>query len=148
MRIRPILLLSLIPLLFLQLAHSEITLAPIFKDHAILQRDKPVPVWGRASAGEKLVATFHGQSLNTTVDGTGRWIAYFEPMPASAESAELVVTGSETVVVKDVLVGEVWLASGQSNMEWPVSYLREDEKQIASIDLPFLRQLKIEHTVA
>lgn len=129
-------------------ARSEITLAPIFKDHAVLQREKPLPVWGRAEIGEKLAITFGGQTLNATADGAGRWIVYFEPMPANSEPAELVVTGKETVVVKDVLVGEVWLASGQSNMEWSVSSLRDDEKAIASIDLPLLRHLKIERTVA
>ncbi|MEO6002623.1 MAG: sialate O-acetylesterase [Opitutus sp.] len=130
------------------LAHAGITLGPGFKDHAVVQRGKPLPVWGQATPGEKLVVTFRGQTLNTTVDANGRWIVYFEPFDASAEPAELTIAGTETVVVHDVLVGEVWLASGQSNMEWPVSSLQDDEKQIAQTDLPNLRHLRIEHTVA
>jgi sialate O-acetylesterase len=148
MQIRLTRLSSLTLLLVPLLAHAEITLAPIFKDHAIVQREKPLPVWGRGTPGEKLTITFHDQSLNTTIDSAGRWIVYFEPLEASAEGAELVVTGKETIVVKDLLVGEVWLASGQSNMEWPVSLVNNNEKQVAAVDLPLLRHLKVERTVA
>jgi sialate O-acetylesterase len=148
MQIRLTLLSSLTLLFFPLLAQAEITLAPIFKDHAIVQREKPLPVWGRGTPGERLTITFHGQTLNTTIDSDGRWIVYFEPLAASAEGAELVVKGKEAVVVKDVLVGEVWLAAGQSNMEWPVSHVNDTEKQIAAIDLPLLRHLKVERTVA
>lgn len=148
MQIRPTLL-SRLPLFLLPLlGQAEITLGPIFRDHAIVQREKPLPVWGRGPAGEKLTVTFRGQSLNTTIAGDGRWIVYFEPLEASADGAELVVKGKETVVVKDVLVGEVWLASGQSNMEWPVSHVNPDEKRIAAIDLPLVRHLRVEQTVA
>jgi sialate O-acetylesterase len=130
------------------LAQSEIILAPIFKDHAILQRDKPLPVWGRATPGEKLTVTFQHQAFNTTADGDGRWMVYLAPLAATWEGAELRVTGNETVVVKDVLVGEVWLASGQSNMEWPVSRVHDDEKPMTTVELPLLRHLTIERTVA
>src|SRR4051812_13156367 len=148
MRIRLLLLCKFVVLLVPLLTRGEITLGPIFKDHAIVQRDKPLPIWGRATPGEKVTVTFRGQSLNATADTNGRWIVYLEPLPATAETADLVVSGGETVVVKDVLVGEVWLASGQSNMEWPVSSLRDEEKQIAAVDLPYLRHLRIDHEVA
>jgi sialate O-acetylesterase len=149
MRIRRILLFSLTIALLPFAGRSEIILGSIFKDGAILQREKPIPVWGRAQPGEKLTITYREQTLNTTVDAAGRWIAYFEAMPGSTEPADLVVTGKDTSVsITDVLVGEVWLASGQSNMEWPVSLLREDEQQIANIDLPLVRHLKVERVVA
>ncbi|MEO7598018.1 MAG: sialate O-acetylesterase, partial [Opitutus sp.] len=77
------------------------------------------------------------------------WIAYFEPMAASTDPNDLIVTGKDSnALISDVLVGEVWLASGQSNMEWPVALLRDDEKETAMIDLPLVRQLKVEHEVA
>ena len=148
MRPRPILFASLSLFLIPLLAQSEIILAPIFKDHAVVQRDKPLPVWGRATAGEKLAVTFRDQTFNTTADADGRWIVYFAPLAASSDGAELVVTGNDTVVVKDVLVGEVWLASGQSNMEWPASRVHEDEKPMTAVEIPLLRHLKIEQTVA
>ena len=149
MRIRLLLLCKFAALLSVPLlTRGEITLGPIFKDHAIVQRDKPLPIWGRAAPGEKVTVAFRGQSLNATADTNGRWIVYLEPLTASAETADLVVSGGETRVIKDVLVGEVWLASGQSNMEWQVSQLREEEQQIAAVDLPQLRHLRIDHVVA
>jgi sialate O-acetylesterase len=126
---------------------SEITLAPLFSDHAILQRDKPLPVWGRATPREKIAVTFRDQTVNTTAGADGRWIVYLEPVSASAEPADLVIAGNETVTVRDVLVGDVWLASGQSNMEWPVSLVRPEEQKIAAVELPLVRQLQIAHTV-
>ena len=119
------------------LVQAEITLAPIFSDHAVLQRDKPLPVWGRANPKEKITVTFQDQTVRTTVDSDGRWIVYFEPFMTSTEGADLiVVAGKETRVLTDLVVGEVWLASGQSNMEWPVSRVRDEEQQAAMVDLP------------
>ena len=88
-------------------------LAEIFQDGMVLQREKPVAVWGTAEAGERVTVTFAGQSVQATADADGRWLARLAPMAASAEGRELVANGA---VVKDVLVGEVWLCSGQSNM--------------------------------
>jgi sialate O-acetylesterase len=148
MSFRPILWFNFAATVLAFTARAELTLAPVFQDHAILQREKPLPIWGRAKAGEKITVTFHEQTVSATADETGRWIVYFEPLPASADAAELVVKGEETIVVKDVLIGDVWIASGQSNTEWQVGSLHDDEKQIAAIDLPFLRQLRIAHVVA
>jgi sialate O-acetylesterase len=127
---------------------AEVTLAPLFGDHAVLQRDKSVPIWGGAAAGEQVTLTFRDQTVQTTADAHGRWIVYLQPLTANAEPADLVVAGHDTVILHDIVVGEVWLASGQSNMEWPVSYLREDEKKMAAVDLPLVRQLRIDHQVA
>lgn len=128
-------------------ALAELTLAPLFSDHAVLQRDKPLPIWGRAAPREKIAVTFRDQTVNTTADSSGRWIVYLEPVAASAEAADLTIAGNTTVVVRDVLVGEVWLASGQSNMEWPVSLVRDEERKIAAVDLPLVRHLQIARTV-
>lgn len=144
----PTLLSSSLALLATVTLHADIALAPLFSDHAVLQRDKPVPVWGRAAPGEKIAVTFRDQTVNATTDANGGWIVYLAPLAASTEPEELTIAGATTVVVRDVLVGEVWLASGQSNMEWPVSYLNDDEKKLAAIDLPLVRQLKIDRTVA
>ena len=149
MSIRPARLFSSLILLVPLLVQAEITLAPIFADHAVLQRDKPLPVWGRANPKEKLTVTFQNQTVRTTVDSDGRWIVYFEPFKTSVEGADLVVAAEkETRVLKDVVVGEVWLASGQSNMERPVSRERDEEQHAAMVEFPLLRHLKIERTVA
>lgn len=129
-------------------AFAEISLAPLFGDHAVLQHGKPVPIWGRATPGERITVAFQGHTASTTTDASGRWIVILPPLAASNESAELVVTGNSPVVLTDVVVGEVWLVSGQSNMEWPVSYLIEEERKLASVDLPLVRQLKVEREVA
>lgn len=135
---------------------AAVTLAPLFSDHAVLQCDKPVPVWGRAAAGESITVTFHEQTVRTVAGKDGRWIVYLKPLAASAEPAELVVVGAETVTARDMVVGEVWLASGQSNMWFPVRKARAAEQEMAAANFPLIRQLRsgpcfpmgIEHTVA
>lgn len=127
-------------------ACAELVPAPLFTDHTVLQCDKPVPVWGRATPGTKVSVAFRDQNVGATAAADGRWIVYLDPLTASAEPADLTLAaGPDQVVLHDVVVGEVWLASGQSNMEWPVSYLHEDERKLTAIDLPLVRHLKVEH---
>ena len=130
------------------LSRADVTLAPLFQDHAVLQRDKPLPVWGRAAPGEHVSVAFHDQRVGTTAGADGRWIVYLGAAAASAEPAELVVTGTNTLTVRDVLVGEVWLASGQSNMERPVAKAAAGEKEIAAAKFPLLRLFTAQHQVA
>ena len=92
-----------------------------FGDQMVLQRDLPVPVWGDAAPGVQVTVTFAGQTKQATADANGRWMVRLDPMPASAENRPLTLSsGGGQTVFKDVLVGEVWLCSGQSNMEWGV----------------------------
>ena len=130
------------------LARAEVTLAPLFQDHAVLQRDKPLPVWGRAAPGEHVTVSFQGQLVGATTGADGRWIVYLGAVTTSAEPAELVVTGTNTVTVRDVLVGEVWLASGQSNMEWPVAKAAAGEREIDAAKFPLIRLFTAQHNVA
>jgi sialate O-acetylesterase len=121
---------------------AEVMLAPLFQNGAVLQREKPVPVWGRADAGKEITVTFAGQSKTTTADAGGRWEVSLAAMPASAEGRTLSVTeaGAAAVEVKDVLVGEVWIGSGQSNMQWTVAQTRKEDQEIAAkAPVPLLR---------
>ncbi len=127
---------------------ADVILAPLFTDHAVLQRDKPVPVWGWADAGEKIQVTFHEQVRNAVAAADGRWIVLLDPQPADAQGADLVATGKNTVAVHDVVVGEVWLCSGQSNMEFAVSQAANAAREIAGASFPLIRQVKIDRTVA
>lgn len=127
---------------------ADVTLAPPFQDHAVLQRDKPLPVWGRAAPEEKVTVEFMGQRIGTTADADGRWIVYLEPVPAASEPATLTVTGKNTVTLQDVLVGEVWLASGQSNMEWPVMKSDDADAEMADARFPHIREFNAANTVA
>jgi sialate O-acetylesterase len=131
-----------------------VTLAPLFGDHAVLQRDKPVPVWGRAGAADLVAVTFHGQTVRTVAGPDGRWSVRIGPFAASAEPADLVATGASTVTLHDVVVGDVWLCSGQSNMEFTVDdggstyRVVNPEAELAAANYPLIRQLKIERTVS
>jgi sialate O-acetylesterase len=97
-----------------------IELGAPFRDHAILQREMPVPVWGWSRPGTKVTVEFAGQKVTAEAGQDGKWMARLKPLKASAEPAEMVISASDgkKVTLKDVLVGEVWVASGQSNMQW------------------------------
>ena len=132
-------------------AFAEIRLGTPFSDGAVLQRGMKVPVWGTVSPAEgEVTVEFAGQVKSTGVDAaTGRWQVELEPMEASKESRKMTVsTPSEKVEIHDILVGEVWFASGQSNMECPIwgSNTRyRDMKSGFMADmtrLPFVRYIK------
>jgi len=130
-------------------AHANVVLAPLFTDNAVLQRDKPVPVWGTADAGEKITVAFAGQTLATTADAAGQWRVQLAALPANATPADLVVKGNNTVTRTNVVVGEVWLASGQSNMEWILSNTYDAALEIAgSRANPLIRHIKVAKKVA
>jgi len=129
------------------------TLAPLFADHAVLQRDRPVPVWGTATPGDKVTVSFHGQKLKAVAGPDGRWMVHLKPLGASAEPADLVVSGRTVIVSHDVVVGEVWLCSGQSNMEFKVDdggttyRVKNSKAEIAGAQFPLIRQLEVVRTV-
>ncbi|HEY4245486.1 MAG TPA: sialate O-acetylesterase [Lacunisphaera sp.] len=127
---------------------AEIMLASPFTDHAVLQRDLPIPIWGHGTAGEKITVTFHDQKQQTTVAPDGRWSVNLSPMPADARGADLSIIGQTTIILHDVVVGEVWLASGQSNMEWPLNLAWNGKEEVANANLPLVRHLRIEHSPA
>lgn len=110
-------------------ASAAVTLSSLFSDHMVLQREATVPIWGQASPGEEVVVTFANQRVTTTTDAKGKWRTELKPLQASASPRSLVVeSGNGKVIVNDVLVGEVWVGSGQSNMAGRVaSYIRNDE---------------------
>jgi sialate O-acetylesterase len=122
--------------------------ASIFQAGAVLQREKPVPVWGTAAPGEKVAVTFAGQSVSTTAAPDGRWSVTLAPLPASATPSTLTITGENTVTLTDILVGEVWLASGQSNMVWMVQNTHDSDLERRTARFPLIRELKVKQTVA
>jgi sialate O-acetylesterase len=124
-------------------AAPSLELPLLFSDGAVLQRDRPLPVWGGAPAGVRVEVDFDGRSAQATAGADGRWSLQL-PAHAAGGPYELVVrAGGEERRVRDVLVGEVWLASGQSNMEWPVAQTLHAREDIAAPADPWLRQFKV-----
>jgi len=99
-------------------ANAEVTLPKVIANNMVLQRNKAVPIWGNAAAGEAVTVTFHNQSKKTQADASGHWQVSLDAMPASATPSNMVIAGSNTIHLQNILVGEVWLCSGQSNMEY------------------------------
>jgi sialate O-acetylesterase len=108
-------LLSAMPLL------AEVSVNPLFSDHMVLQRDRPLPIWGKADPGESVQVMFAGSSGNTKAGADGKWMVVLSPQKVSREPRELTVKSTNAIVLKDVLVGDVWLGMGQSNMDWSLA---------------------------
>lgn len=134
----PLLLLS-----SLQGADLPLSVAAIFTDHAILQRQVAVPVWGTATPQQRVRVQFGGQQQETLADDHGQWRVVLDPMEGASEGRELRVdSGDKTVALQDILVGEIWLCAGQSNMEWPLKNAPAADAVIAKADHPTIRQFK------
>ncbi|MEI8207552.1 MAG: sialate O-acetylesterase, partial [Kiritimatiellales bacterium] len=119
---------------------AELSLPTVFSDHMVLQRERPVPVWGKADPGAKVTVEFAGQTKTATVDADGKWRVDLEQLSASAEPCTLTVSSSDKqIVFQDVLVGEVWLCSGQSNMQWPMRNTENAQTDMAEAKHPQLR---------
>lgn len=126
-------------------------LSQLFADHMVLQQQMPVPVWGRAEPGEKVVVRFAGQTKRATADAEGRWRVTLKALKASDEPRELTVQSGDAepaVRVQDVLVGEVWLCSGQSNMQFELHRAENGGEAAATADCPRIRFFQVVSKVA
>lgn len=125
-------------------AHAAVQLPLMFSDGAVLQRDHPLPVWGRATPGAKVRVSFDGHDATTIAAGDGAWRVELPAHAAGGPFQLRVREGdAEEIAVRDVLVGDVWLASGQSNMEWPVAQAADAPAEIARATDPLIRHFKI-----
>jgi sialate O-acetylesterase len=132
------------------LAPAGPELDALFQDHAVLQRDKPAPVWGRAAPGEHVSVSYAGQTVGATAGSDDRWIVVLAPMAASPSGADLTVSGKGRTVVRDVVVGEVWLCSGETNMEFevddasrPLFRVNDAAAEVAAAHYPLIRHFKV-----
>lgn len=128
----------------------------------MFQRDKPVPVWGKANPGSIVEIEFAGQKISTKTDVSGKWRLDLAPMSANSQGASMEVkNGAEVAQIKNILIGEVWICSGQSNMEFAMGWLTKDAKEakyqpivelikntIAHANDPLLRHIKVERVVS
>lgn len=126
---------------------TNIAVPSVFSDHMVVQRDTDVPVWGTSDPGGRVTVTLGDRQTAATVDADGRWQATLPPMPAGGPHT-LSIAGAETLTFEDVLIGEVWIASGQSNMEWSVENANDAAAEIAAADHPQIRLFDVAHTVS
>lgn len=129
------------------LARAEVRLPSIFADHMVVQRNLPVHVWGMATANETVSVTFRDEMQHAVADTLGRWSVYLKPGTAGGPF-RMEVRGTSTITLQDVLVGDVWIASGQSNMEFPMAEgmnrgVNNEKAEIAAANYPEIRLLTI-----
>ena len=135
-------------------ARAEIKLAAIFGDNMVLQQQLAVPVWGWAAPGKAVTVKFAGQTKTTHADKNGKWLVKLGKLKAAFAPQNLMIEAGETKTFTNILVGEVWLASGQSNMEKPIGNQPGQkptfnaEQELAAANYPNLRIFKVEKTLA
>lgn len=130
---------------------GAVSLPHIFGDGMVLQRGQKVPVWGRGRPGERVTVSFAGQSVSATVGEDSSWKVFLDPLIENAEGALFRVTGDNEIVFSNVVVGEVWFCSGQSNMEFTMSErrkIKDWEKEVAAAKWPLVRHFRVKHKVA
>lgn len=133
-------------LLFAGSAYGEVRPSSLFSDHMVLQRDMEVPVWGQADVGESVKVNFSGQSQTVVAGADGKWMIKLSPLKASSEGLEMSIEGSNKIVFTDVLVGEVWICSGQSNMKLAAGAVPEIKAKIPTAGN--VRSFTVPQTVA
>jgi sialate O-acetylesterase len=124
-------------------ARADVTLPSIFGNSMVLQRDMPAPVWGWAEPGEEVTVAFAGQTKKTAADKEGRWQVKLDALKANSEGSPLSVAGKNKIELVDVLIGEVWICSGQSNMEWRLVQSLNGNEEVAAADHPLIRLFNV-----
>ena len=133
------------------LVGDGLSLPAVFSDNMVLQRDKPVPVWGRGKTGETVTVELNSQSKSVKVDGNGSWSLKLDAMGASKKSLTMLVkSGSDEKKINNILIGEVWVCSGQSNMEWAMGWGAVDNKaeEMKNAKYPQIRFIDAPHVVS
>ena len=142
----------LLSLVFLYVALSadlwaDVRLPALFGNHMVVQRDMPIHVWGWADPGEAVSVAFRGESAGTTASPDGRWEIFLEPAEAGGPY-DLAIDGENSIRLTDILVGDVWVGSGQSNMQWPLERANNAATEIAAAQHPGIRYFTVTRTAA
>lgn len=130
------------------LEQNDLVLGRLFQDGMVMQRDAQVPVSGWAAPGSVVGVTFNGRYFATTAGANGKWTTTLPAMPAGGPYVLEVVSGGERIRIRDILIGDVWIASGQSNMEWTVANSNDADAEIAAADDFEIRHFKVPHSWA
>jgi sialate O-acetylesterase len=145
---KTLILLILIFLLTPVLVAADVVLPDVLSSGMVLQRDQKVPIWGKADPGESVTVKFGSQAKRTTADKDGKWLVHLSPLRANATPATLTIEGKNKLELNDILVGEVWLVAGQSNMQRLLSETANGEAAIAAANHPLIRLFNVSRQVA
>ncbi|MEZ5398160.1 MAG: sialate O-acetylesterase [Bryobacteraceae bacterium] len=122
---------------------AEIRLPNVIGDHMVVQSGVPARIFGTGSGGESVTVQFNGQTATTVAGADGKWQVWLAPMQANGNSADMTIAGSNTITVHDVLVGEVWVGSGQSNMQWTVQNSNNSDTEALNANYPKIRLFRV-----
>lgn len=123
---------------------ADVRLPSVLGSHMVLQQGKPVHIWGWADPGESVTVSFAGQSEVSEANEDGKWMVQLAPLEASSEPAELRIKGNNEIVLENILVGEVWLCSGQSNMEWSMAQTEHGDEEIPKATSTTIRLFNVQ----
>lgn len=125
-------------------AHAGLKLPSIFGHHMVLQRDADIPVWGWAGPNADVSVTFAGNTVTAKADGEGYWSTRLAPLPGSSHALQMkIASGSEQLILSNIVMGEVWVCSGQSNMQWAVSQSYDPDLEIPTANYPNIRLISV-----
>ena len=139
------LLLATAALIWAASVRAEVRLPHLFSSHMVLQRDVPVEIWGWADKGESVQILFADQKIKTKSDAQGRWSAKLPVRPAGGPYTLVVKGKKNTITLDDILMGDVWVCAGQSNMEWPLNMVNNAEAEVAAANHPNVRLFTVPH---
>lgn len=143
-RLSQMFLIALTALAFdLTVTFADVKLPAVLDSHMVLQREMPLPIWGWADAGEKVTVTLDGKSETAQANDEGRWRVTLPAMHVDNKAHTLTVSGKNTLTLEDILIGDVWVGSGQSNMEWQLTNTHGAKEAIAQADHPNIRLLHV-----
>ncbi len=140
-------LVSIVFLLSISSAFADVRLPALMGDNMVLQRYIEIPIWGTAEPSEGVTVQLGMQRVFTSADEQGRWMVWLKPMEAGGPY-EMTVTGNNELVVNNILIGDVWICSGQSNMQWPVRASDNGEREVASSYNPSIRLFGVRNKVS
>ena len=129
--------LTIVCLLVASITHAEVKPHALFSENAVLQQQVEVPVWGTAANGEKVTVEIQDQKVSTTAKD-GQWMLRLRPLKAGGPFTMKFI-GANTITLTNILVGEVWICSGQSNMEWPLRASFQSQNDVETANNPQLR---------
>ncbi len=145
-KLSPFITLALSFLLFTVNIWAEVKLPKVIGSNMVLQRDQEVKIWGWATAGEKVTVSFNGQKVSAKTDKAGKWMVILYPMKAGGPF-EMIIKGKNTIILSNILLGDVWICSGQSNMEWVVSNSNNSGDEILASNYPKIRLFTVPKNV-